>query len=277
MRSFSLSILLLVSVASAAQETVTNLLQQAREAFQRKESDKAIELATQAIKADGDDYRPWMMRGQIYAVLRKNDLALVDFTSAIKQQDDLPQLYELRGSEQFKLGKFAESIADFDQEIKLAPQRQREHWKRGISYYYAKQYDEGRKQFEGYQTFDSNDVENAVWRFLCMVHTVGLKPAQSELLPIKNDRRIPMMQIYELFAGRGTIDQVNEAVDSGKPGERELYQRRFYAHLYLGLYLEATGERDKGANHLRLAAEKYPIEHYMTDVARVHVKLLSDK
>ncbi len=277
MRALLILTVLLAGIATAADETVPNLLQQAREAFGRQQSDKAIELATQAIKLDDADYRSWAMRGQLYAALRKNSLALADFNSAIKQRDDLPSLYELRGSEQFKLGKFAESIADFDQEIKLAPQRQREHWKRGISYYYAKQYDEGRKQFEGYQTFDSNDVENAVWRFLCMVHTVGLKPAQSELLPIKNDRRIPMMQIYELFAGRGTIDQVNEAVESGQPSERELYQRRFYAHLYLGLYLEATGKRAPGAEHLRLAAEKYPIEHYMTDVARVHVTVLSGK
>ena len=72
----------------------------------------------------------------------------------------------------------------------------------------AGQYAAGRKQFEGYQTVDSNDVENAVWRFLCMAHSDGVAAARDDLLKIKHDRRVPMMEIYAMFAGRTTPDQV---------------------------------------------------------------------
>src|SRR6188508_2549731 len=61
---------------------------------------------------------------------------------------------EARGSEHFCAGRFAESVADFDAEIRLDPRRGPWHWKRGISLYYVGRYADGAKQFEGYQTVD---------------------------------------------------------------------------------------------------------------------------
>ena len=83
------------------------------------------------------------------------------------------EAFDQRGSERFMLGQIAESIADFDRYLQLRPDQEPWHWKRGISYYYAGRYDEGRRQFEGYQTVDDNDVENAVWRYLCMARSAG--------------------------------------------------------------------------------------------------------
>lgn len=184
--------------------------------------------------------------------------------------------YNRRGAAQFKLGRIDESIADFDKFIELVPQAEPSHWMRGISYYYSGQYDEGREQFEGYQTFDSNDVENAVWRYLCMARDVGVEKAQADILKIGDDRRVPMRQVYELFAGRATAEDVLAAVESGNPSATEKNNRLFYAHLYLGLHAEAAGEGETAIEHLRTAI-KHRIGHYMWDVARVHVGLLDKK
>ena len=46
-----------------------------------------------------------------------------------------------------------------------------------------------------------------------------------------------------------------------------------YAHLYIGLYLEAEGDARKSLQHIQLAAVKYAAGHYMGDVARLHYKL----
>jgi hypothetical protein len=48
---------------------------------------------------------------------------------------------------------------------------------------------------------------------------------------------------------------------------------QFYARLYIGLYLEVTGDRDAGRAQLEIAAEPRYAEAggYMHDVARVHV------
>jgi len=101
----------------------------------------------------------WIAAGLAVIALRTPASSRAD---AAKEAAEL----ELRGSEHFRAGRFAESVADFDAEIKLDPRRSPWHWKRGISLYYLGRYADGAKQFEGYQTVDGNDVENAVWRFL---------------------------------------------------------------------------------------------------------------
>jgi lipoprotein NlpI len=144
---------------------------------------------------------------------------------------------------------------------------------RGISYYYAGRFEEGRKQFGAYEAVDTNDVENAVWHFLCNARLVGVEKARAELLRIGKDRRVPMMQVYDLFAGKAKAEDVLAAAGSGQPTGEELKGRLFYAHLYLGLYAEAAGDAKGALEHLTKAAEEYATGQYMWEVARVHVEL----
>ena len=50
--------------------------------------------------------------------------------------------------------------------------------------------------------------------------------------------------------------------------------RSFYAHLYLGLYFDASGDTKKAREHLERAAKDPHTGGYMGDVARVHLKLM---
>ena len=189
-----------------------------------------------------------------------------------------PNALEQSGSEHFRAGRFTESVAAFDEEIRLDPRRAPWHWKRGISLYYAGRYADGAKQFEGYQTVDDNDVENAVWRFLCQVRdpAVGLEQARKRILPIKNDGRVPMMQIYSLYRGDAKPEDVVAACTADKPSDAVRDARLFYARLYLGLYYEALGKDDDAYREL-LEAKRLRIAHYMWDVAVVHTDLLASK
>lgn len=221
----------------------------------------------------------WLWLGSIVMPDEIEDY-LAEIRTEVKACDELidknprdATAYNRRGAAQFKLGRINESIADFDQFIELVPKAEPSHWMRGISYYYAGRFDEGREQFEGYQTFDSNDVENAVWRYLCMARDVGVEKAQADILKIGDDRRVPMRQVYELFAGMATTEDVMKAVGSGQPPAAEMNNRLFYAHLYLGLYAEATDDVDDAQKHLAAAVD-HRIGHYMWDVARVHLDRL---
>lgn len=199
-------------------------------------------------------------------------------THSAEPQLQTAEEYEARGSDHFRAGRFAESVADFDSEIRLQPARSPWHWKRGISLYYAGRYADGAKQFEGYQAVDGNDVENAVWRFLCQARDpqIGIERARREILTIKNDRRVPMMQIYSLYKGDLKPDDVMTAVRADNPSPPELEHRLFYAHLYLGLYYEVIGDKTLAKQHVD-EAERRKIAHYMGDVAVVHAKLLRDQ
>ena len=124
---------------------------------------------------------------------------------------------------------------------------------------------------------DTNDVENAVWHYLCNARAVGVEKARAAMLKIGKDRRVPMMEVYALYAGKAKPDDVLTAARAGEPSKDDLNRRLFYAHLYLGLYYEVSGDARKARSHLELAADKYRIGHYMGDVARVHVMLLDRK
>jgi lipoprotein NlpI len=189
------------------------------------------------------------------------------FAAAASGQAPDAERYQQRGIANFKNGKIKESIDDFDKYIELKPEAKVSHWQRGISYYYAGRYEDGRKQFEGYQDFDSNDVENAVWRFMCMAKKDGIVKARKAILKIGNDRRVPMRQVYDLYKGELKTDDVLNAAKA----DREL----FYAHLYVGIYFDLLNEKKKAFEHLDVATEKYRIGHYMWDVARVHRDLLA--
>ena len=181
--------------------------------------------------------------------------------------------YNRRGAEHFKMGHIQQSLDDFDRAIQLDPAQAPYNWQRGISLYYAGRYDEGRKQFELHQTVNSNDVENAVWRYLCMARAGTAASARAAILPIQHDARVPMMEIYALYQGKLGVDDVLAAAKAGNPPADELNDRLFYAHLYIGLYYEAAGDAKAAREHIERAVS-YRADHYMGDVARVHLGLM---
>ena len=163
---------------------------------------------------------------------------------------------------------------DFDRAIELNPGQEPYHWQRGISYYYAGLYRKGRAQFQSHQQVNANDVENAVWHFLCGARLEGVKQARESLMNIEEDPRVPMMEIYRLFKGEGSIVEVMWAARGGDSDPEVRNRQLFYAHLYVGLYHEALGEETEALRHLVLASDRYPVNHYMGDVARVHADRL---
>lgn len=184
---------------------------------------------------------------------------------------DFSAAYYLRGREQFRAGDADASLRDFDRYLEHAPSRAASLWERGISCFYAGQYEEGAKQFTAYQGYDSTDVENAVWHFLCQHRAAGLDTARRSLLPIKQDGRIPLMTIYDLY--RGVADEQDVLKAAGQPAANAASQRSqwFYAHLYLGIYADICGQPDKAKQHLEQAVNRYAIGHYMDDVAQFHL------
>ena len=137
--------------------------------------------------------------------------------------------------------------------------------------YYAGAFEACVQQFELHRTVNPDDVENAVWHFLCMARKDGVEAARAALLPVGPDARVPMHQIYELFKGRMDTEAVLLAAKTEGPASRRKLWI-FYADLYVGLYLEAVGDVEAARKHLDAAA-KAGVGGYMGDVARVHATL----
>ena len=201
-------------------------------------------------------------------------LAVVAIASCAwaQQGDGSPQAVFDRAQSDFRDGRIAESAAGFDRLIALVPDAMPGLWQRGIALYYAERYGDCRAQFEAHRTVNPNDVENAAWHFLCVARAESPAAARAALLPVGPDQRVPMREVYDLFRGERTPDQVLAAAGRSTSGQ-------FYAHLYLGLDFEALGDRAQALAHIRLAADDGfaaagGISPYMHMVARVHLDRL---
>ncbi|MGH9722121.1 MAG: hypothetical protein ACRD8O_18080, partial [Bryobacteraceae bacterium] len=141
-------------------------------------------------------------------------------------------------------------------------------WQRGIAQYYAGRYKDCRAQFESHRTVNPADVENAAWHFLCVARAESPAKAKAALLPVGNDSRVPMREVYRMFKGELTPQQVLDA------GGSEV-ESQFYARLYVGLYYEALDDKPRALEHITTAAQdRYSVGGYMHMVARVHLGLL---
>jgi lipoprotein NlpI len=248
----------------------------AETALSQKKHDEAIRLASEAISIVPDQPLNYLVRVRAYRAAGKSAEAIADLDRLLGIFGGHSPFFEARGTEKFKLQKFKEAIADFDEEIKLEPAREPWHWKRGLAYYYAGQYEKGRDQFQQYHDREDNDVENAVWRVMCMarIRDVGLRKAQDEILVVRRDRRVPMMEVYALFAGKAKPEDVLKAIEQGEPSDQERNGRMFYGHLYLGLHADMTGEPKRAIEHLKTATA-HPIDHFMWDIAKLHLAMLT--
>ena len=259
--------------AADAPESVDALINQAAEAFDKGKRDDGFAFCARAIQADPKSVKAYFVRGRFYALDRKPEKAIADYDEALKLDPKAAMVYQQRGWERFRLARVEESVADFDKYIELVPQEAANHWQRGIACYYAKSYAAGRRQFELHQTVNPDDVENAVWHFLCVARSASAEKGRESLMKITGDSRVPMMQIYALFAGKSSAEEVLAAARAGNPPPAVLKQRLFFAHLYIGLHHEAMGRDKEAREHIFKAAEEYGMENPMGDVARVHAAL----
>jgi lipoprotein NlpI len=86
-----------------------------------------------------------------------------------------------------------------------------------------------------------------------------------------------MMQVNDLLHGKLKPEYVIKAAETAELKDGQRTEAMFYAHLYVGLYYEAAGDEAKTREHIAAAVEKYPIGHYMWDVANVHLARMKKK
>lgn len=201
-------------------------------------------------------------------------------TQALSVEGDRVPHYSRRGDAHFFLGHFAEAVKDYDRMVTLDASLDTSHWRRGIALFYAAESAAAAAQFERYHAFDNVDRENGIWRYLCQAKSRGLDAAQAGLLKYEKDDREPFGDVYRLFAGTMLPQDIVQRIETAQVSNTEREKRRFYAHLYLGLW-HAVHDRPEAARpHLRLAVANSwgPTAgygpQYMWHVGRLHYDLL---
>ena len=184
-----------------------------------------------------------------------------------------------RGDALFFLGRFKESVQEYEAMVKLDPSLDASHWRLGIAYFFARTPKQGAAQFDKYHSFDDVDRENGIWRYLCQYHATDAKTAKKELLKYEKDDREPFPAVYKLFDDSLTPEQALEAIPKDLPTtQREM--RLFYTELYIGMHLVVKKQPEKAAQYLALAtSRKWPQRagfgpNYMWHVGRVQLEQL---
>ena len=181
---------------------------------------------------------------------------------------DSPQAMMRRADDNLLSGRIEEAVAGFDALVSMRPDYGPQLWQRGIALYYAGRFGDCRMQFESHRLVNPNDVENAVWHFLCVARAESPAAARAVLLPVGPDRRVPMREVYQMFEGAMSPAQVMAAAGS-VPGAV------FFANLYVGLYYDAMGDTGKSREHIAAASSRQyaSVGGYMHQVARLHYRL----
>ncbi len=206
---------------------------------------------------------------------RQYEQAIKKFDAAIAKDDKLAIAYDRRGDAWLLSGEPKKAIADFDIYVKFQPAADPHHWRRGIAYYYARDFKAGVAQFERHKKVNPDDVENAFWHYLCNVHVAGQEAARAQLINVTGDGRVPMKEVMQLLAGKATPDDVLKRAEAELPADSSMgVSARFYAHLYLALWAETNKDPKLCREHLELAVKKYKSAGYMWEVAHMHLQQL---
>lgn len=204
----------------------------------------------------------------LYMVLAGGGLSVARAQQSPGDAGKDPSFLLDRGVERLSAGNVDQALADFDRVVELSPASEPYLWQRGIAQYFAGKYVEGRKQFESHRAVNPNDVENATWHFLCVAAVDGVEAARRGMLPAPNDFRVPQEEIYALFKGTGTIEDVNRAVEELPENSSSRRVARFYADLYIGLLAHAEGRAEDAKRYLTSAGSTSD-RGVMADVARL--------
>ena len=182
--------------------------------------------------------------------------------------------YSRRGDLHMFLGKFAEAEADYKKMSVLKPDLDASHWRLGISMYFAQHPEDAAAQFDRYHSFDNVDRENGIWRYLSHRAAFGKEKAREQLLKYEKDDRPPFREVYQLFEGTMTADQVLQSIPPDLP-ESSRQSRLFYAQLYVGLNDAVEDKSESALRALREAVKnEWPREagfgpDYMWHVGRL--------
>lgn len=208
---------------------------------------------------------------------------VTEMTKKIEKDPTNVQLFSQRGDASFFLGKFKESVADYEKMVKLNPKLDTSHWRRGIAFFYANNFKPAAHQFEIYNSFDNVDRENGIWRFFSQGRAYGIKKARKGLLKYKKDDREPFPDVYRLFSEDITGEAILKKIAAAKIGDNEREKRLFYAQLYIGLNHTLHDRNKPAVKHLREAVKNTWGQqagygpHYMWQVGRLHYEILMKK
>ncbi len=191
--------------------------------------------------------------------------------------DQPTRLHHDRAEVLFRLGRFEESVRDYDSAARFGwPHDEDSCWERGLAQYYAGDYRAGAEQFARYHRVGALDIENGLWRFLCIAEDADIAKARETMFEYPRKLRTPFPALLALYMDQGAADAVLEEANREVSSPEAHTESLFYAHYYLGKYYEIIDDTENALTHVREAL-KHRIPHFMYACAEADRKRLAPK
>ena len=172
----------------------------------------------------------------------------------------------------FGAGAMKDSAEVYDEILAANPNSKPQFWQRGLALYYANEFEKGADQFESHQTYNSQDVENSVWHLLCQSRLTSVQEARKKMIPIEHDSRVPMKQVFDMFAGTGSPEEVLDACGY-KKSKPKLSGQIYHGLIYVGLFHEMMGNQKASQESMIEALTHKPdMPGLMGHVAEGHLR-----
>jgi tetratricopeptide (TPR) repeat protein len=238
----------------------------------KKDFDHAIADLTQAIRLDPDDTVDYYARGSLYNRKGNYERAVADASQAIKLgqahiaepglRDGLQQsytslvrgAYAQRGMYRTNMGDFENALADYNEIIRLWPERGDGYRERGLFYYWQKQYTLAITDFDKALELDPSDSAcraSKAQALLRLGKTVEASAVADAGLRIGTDRSRFLAVRGEIAYEQGkfaeTVDDLTEAV------KLATYEYPGY-YLYRGQAYERLGQKALATADYKAAA-----------------------
>ena len=260
---------------------------QAIDALQAGNTNAVLELVDRAVGVDVTNRFAYIKRAQLLDIFSLDERAVKDYSIAISYDPTFADVYQLRGCSHFKAGRLNDAVADWNTFLKLKPDKESLHWQICVAYAMQGQFNESRSQFEWHWTANTEDVEVALWHFMCTARLDGLEKARDSMMEVKlsEDKRVPMEALYNFYAGKVTEADVWLAVEQGTPDDAERAKREFFANYYIGVHRQSEGKLPEAREFVEKALGiAYRNEGFIGnspggqlragDMARVHLGVL---
>ena len=168
--------------------------------------------------------------------------ALKTLNDRIKDQPS--RYHHDRAEVLFRLGRFEESIRDYDSAVHFGwPHNANSCWERGLAQYYAGDFQSAAEQFERYHRVGALDIENGLWRLMCTAEDQDIDTARAEMLDYSRKVRPPFPELLKLYLGNGSVEEVLRQAREEASTESDLTINLFNAHYYVGKYFQMIDEK----------------------------------
>jgi lipoprotein NlpI len=251
-------------------EQAKNYYNRGYEYDEKSDYDLAISDYTGALKIDPTYTKAYFNRGLAFVHKGDYDRGIADYNQAIKLNPKDPEVFNNRGNAYDDRGDYDLAIADYNQTISLNPKYALAYRNRGRVNLYAGALSKALADVNQANALDPKNPYTALW-----VEIVG----QRNNLPSRLSQTRSQVDMTEwpapvigLFLGQTTTDAVLAAAD-----DRNVYRKKGQvcaANFYSGELSLMKGAKDEATRLFRLAANGCPRSFMEWTAAKAELKAL---